>query len=95
MCVTVEGICCNSYVYNRKWVIDSRENHHMTNNESRLNIVGDVSKLDLRVDRPNCSSTKVNKFGNMDLSESLTLFDDFDNGISHQSYTPPKMVLWR
>lgn len=74
-------ICCCSFVCNKvsnkKWVIDSGANHHMTKNESRLNNVVDVSKLDLRVDHPNGSSTKINNIGNMDLSELVTLFDIF------------------
>lgn len=47
----------------------------MNKNESRLNNVFYVSKLDLRVDHINGSSTKINKTRNMDLSEYLTLFD--------------------
>lgn len=59
------GICCNSFVSNKRRVIDSRANHHMTRNESFFNNIVDCSKLDLRVDHPNGTSAKIDKIGNM------------------------------
>lgn len=37
----------------------------------------DVSKLNLLVNHPNGSSAKVDKIGNLQVSENLTLFDVF------------------
>ncbi|KAI3688864.1 hypothetical protein L2E82_46759 [Cichorium intybus] len=71
------GIACNSFVDFKKWVVDSGANQHMTASESHLHDVVDVSKLDLKVAHPNGSSAQINKIGNLQLSNSLTLFDVF------------------
>lgn len=47
----------------------------MTKNESHLDNVIDVSKLDLRLDNLIGSSAKINKIGNTSLSKSVALFD--------------------
>lgn len=49
----------------------------MIDSESLLYDPVDVSKLNLRVSRPNGSSAQINKIGNLQLSDSLTLFDVF------------------
>ena len=72
------GICCSSSVStNNKWIVDSGANHHTTKNDFKLNNIVDVSKLDLRVDHPNGSSARINKIGNMRLSNSVVLSDVF------------------
>ncbi|KAI3499188.1 hypothetical protein L1887_34981 [Cichorium endivia] len=71
------GIACNSFVEFNKWVVDSGASQHMTASESYLNDVVDVSKLNLKVGHPNGSSAHINKIGNLQLSNSLTLFDVF------------------
>ncbi|XP_052627643.1 uncharacterized protein LOC128134208 [Lactuca sativa] len=73
------GTSCN-YVFNNsfqsnKWVVDYEANQHMTSSEYNLNDVVSVSNLNLRVDHPNESTPKVQKIGNMSLSNNLTLFD--------------------
>ena len=78
------GISCNSTLYsnndynNKKWVVDSGANQHMIASESLLQNSIDVSKLNLRVGHPNDTSAPISKIGNMQLSNSLTLFDVFD-----------------
>ena len=49
----------------------------MIASESLLHDTVDVSKLDLLVCHPNGTSAKIEKIGNMNLSNSLTLFDVF------------------
>ena len=77
------GISCNSVfksVFKPKidnWVVDSGANQHMTASESQLHDVVDVSQLNLKVSHPNGSSAQINKIGNMQLSDSITLYDVF------------------
>lgn len=76
-CANMAGIACNSFVKSKKWVVDSGANQHMTASESCLSDIVDVSKLNLKVAHPNGSSARINKIGNLQLSNALTLFDVF------------------
>ncbi|XP_052622581.1 retrovirus-related Pol polyprotein from transposon RE2 isoform X2 [Lactuca sativa] len=67
----------NSFVGSQRWIVDSGANQHMIASESLLHDTVDVSKLDLLVCHPNGTSAKIEKIGNMNLSNSLTLFDVF------------------
>ena len=67
----------NSSVNFQKWIMDSGANQHMIASESFLHDTVDVAKLDLLVSHPNGTSTKIEKIGNTNLSNSLTLFDVF------------------
>ena len=78
------GISCNSVLLNnnqhnvnQRWVVDSGANQHMIASESLLCESVDVSKLNLRVGHPNGTSAPISKIGNLQLSNSLTLFDVF------------------
>lgn len=72
----MEGIFCNSYMSsNRKWIVDSGANHHMTTNEFKLDNIVDVSKLDHRVYHPQSVIFQNNKIGNMYLSNFVVIFD--------------------
>ncbi|KAL4580545.1 hypothetical protein LXL04_016743 [Taraxacum kok-saghyz] len=77
------GISCNSVfksVFKPKidnWVVDSGANQHMTSLESQLHDVVDVSQLNLKVSHPNGSFAQINKIWNMQLSDSITLYDVF------------------
>ncbi|XP_023733981.1 uncharacterized protein LOC111881823 [Lactuca sativa] len=73
------SVSCNSFVNSdcQKWVVDSGANQHMTTFESLLRDHVDVSKLNPRVSHPNGSSAQINKVGNLQLSNSLKLFDVF------------------
>ncbi|XP_052626898.1 uncharacterized protein LOC128133479 [Lactuca sativa] len=79
--VNMVGTCLfqafNSSVSPLKWIVDSGANQHMIASESLLHDTVDVSKLDLLVSHPNGTSAKIEKIGNMNLSNSLTLFDVF------------------
>lgn len=73
------GISFNSFLNTKfsKWVIDSGVSQHMNGYESFLHDYVDVSKLNLRASHPIGSSTEINKIRNLQLSNSLTLFDVF------------------
>lgn len=73
----VAGIACNSFFNFQSWVVDSGANQHMTASESLLHDTVDVSNLNLIVCHPNGSTAQINKIGNMQLSNSLILFDVF------------------
>lgn len=49
----------------------------MTSSESNLNDLVNVSNLNLRVDHPNGSTAIIQKIGNLNLPNKLTLFDVF------------------
>lgn len=74
---SVFATCCNSVVHDNKWVIDSDANQHMTSTDSELVNIVVVSKLNFKVDHPNGSTAKIKKIGNLQMSESVTLFDVF------------------
>lgn len=74
---SVIGSCCNSQFSESKWVIDSGANQHMTSNDFELVNTVDVSKLNLKVDHPNGSTAEIKKIGNLQMSDSVTLFDVF------------------
>lgn len=59
------------------WVVDSRASQHMTIVKSQLVDIVDNSKLNLKVDRPNGSTARVNKIGNIYLSNFMSLLDVF------------------
>ncbi|XP_023734895.1 uncharacterized protein LOC111882761 [Lactuca sativa] len=61
----------------QKWIVDSGANQHMIASESFFHDTVDVSKLNLLVSHPNGTSAKIEKIGNMNISNSLTLFDVF------------------
>lgn len=63
----------NVFVKNLEWVGDLRASQHMTTVESLFNDVVDVSKLNLKVDHPNVSTTMIEKIRNMSLFGSLSL----------------------
>ncbi|XP_023754962.1 uncharacterized protein LOC111903417 [Lactuca sativa] len=67
----------NSFVSSHKWIVDSGANQHMIASESSLHDIVDVSKLDILVSHPNGTSAKIEKIGNVNVSDSLTLFDVF------------------
>ncbi|XP_052625052.1 uncharacterized protein LOC128132492 [Lactuca sativa] len=67
----------NSSVNFQKWIVDSGADQHMIVSDSLLHDIVDVSKLDLLVSYPNGTLTKIEKICNMNLSNSLTLFDVF------------------
>lgn len=73
----MEGMVCNSFVNFQSWVVDSGANQHMTASESLLHDNVDVLNLNLKVCHPNGSTAQINKIGNMQLSDSLVLFDVF------------------
>lgn len=68
---------CNSTFNSNKWIVDSGVNRHMIASESLLYDTVDVSKLNLLVSHPNGTSAKIEKIGNLNISNSLTLFDVF------------------
>ena len=71
------NVCNNSVIDYQKWIVDSGANQHMTASESLLKDTVDVSKLNLLVKHPNGTSAKIQKIGNMHLSNNVTLFDVF------------------
>lgn len=72
------GMFCNNVFFNKeKWIIDSGASQHMTASESHLSDLVDVSKLNLRVDHPNGSTAKIDKIGNINMSNSIGLSDVF------------------
>lgn len=54
-----------------------RARQHMTASASQLFDMVDVSKLNLKVDHPNGSTAKIDKTGNMNLSNSIILTNVF------------------
>lgn len=74
----IKGMMCNNlFVKNRNWIVDSGVSQHMIGSESQLMDVVDVSKLNIIVYHPNGSTTKIYKFGNINLYDSITLSDVF------------------
>nr|KAJ0213000.1 hypothetical protein LSAT_V11C400157850 [Lactuca sativa] len=67
----------SSSVNNQKWIVDSGANQHMIASKSLLHDNVDVSQLNLLVSHPNGTSAKIEKIGNMNMTNSLTLFDVF------------------
>ena len=67
----------NSSINSQNWIVDSGANQHMIAYESLLHDTVDVSQLNLLVSHPNGTSAKIEKIGNMNMTNSLTLFDVF------------------
>ncbi|KAJ0786024.1 putative RNA-directed DNA polymerase [Helianthus annuus] len=73
-------VSCSSYVgfsSNILWVIDSRANQHMVNDDKELFNIIDVSEFDLKVTHPNGTSVKVMKIGHLKLINGVVLQDVF------------------
>lgn len=78
MNVNMAGIRCNNVcLKDKKWIVDSGASQHMSASGSQLVDLVDVSKLNLMVDHPNGTSAKINKIGNMNFSNSVSLTDVF------------------
>lgn len=61
---------CNSTFNSNKWIVDSGANQHMIASESLSYDTVDVSKLNLLVSHPNGTSAKIEKIGNLNISNS-------------------------
>lgn len=67
----------NSTINHKKWIVNLGSNKHMDSSEPLLPDTIDVSELNLLVNHLNGSFSKINKIGNLQFSENLTLSDVF------------------
>lgn len=57
------------------WIIDSGANQHMTSSYMFLENIVDITNFNITVGHPNGTIARINKIGNLRLTNNVVLFD--------------------